>query len=180
MVACMAGSKVFGSLMRITGGKPERFMRGLFALAAAALATPVVTTSVPVVAAAFLVFEACVGVYFPAMGTLKSKSVAAPRPPVSPPLSHARFRVRSRYVPEDARAAVYSIYRVPLNAIVLFVLLGDFEPSTAFALCSAMLLVASLCGGRLAAATAAPGGGSVKGFAADAEDSEDEAPLIRA
>lgn len=43
----------------------------------------------------FLLFEFCVGIYFPSMGTLKSL-----------------------LVPERIRATVYNIYRVPLNAIV--------------------------------------------------------------
>ena len=44
---------------------------------------------------AFLAFEACVGLYFPMMGTLKGD-----------------------IVPEDMRSTIYNLYRLPLNVIV--------------------------------------------------------------
>jgi len=48
----------------------------------------------------FLVFETTVGLYFPTLGTLRSK-----------------------YIPEDSRAAIMSFYRVPLNFVVVFTLI---------------------------------------------------------
>jgi hypothetical protein len=63
---------------------------------------------------AFLVFECCVGIYFPAMGTMKSN-----------------------IVPEESRAALYNLFRVPLNVIVLGVLLSDMKTSVAFGWSSA-------------------------------------------
>ena len=45
------------------------------------------------------VFEAACGIYFPSMGIIKSK-----------------------YVPEEVRATVYNIFRIPLNFIVVLVL----------------------------------------------------------
>ena len=44
-------------------------------------------------------FEAACGIYFPSMGIIKSK-----------------------YVPEEVRATVYNIFRIPLNFIVVLVL----------------------------------------------------------
>ena len=58
--------------------------------------------------AGFLLFEMCVGLYFPACGTLKSA-----------------------LVPDFARAAIYNLFRVPLNLIVLVVLLGERAPFAA-------------------------------------------------
>jgi len=72
--------------------------------------------------AGFLAFEATVGMYFPAMGTMKSM-----------------------VVPEAQRSAIYNIYRIPLNVIVLGVLLTKMEMTTAFGCCAVMLGAASYC-----------------------------------
>merc|ERR1711990_1215808 len=65
---------------------------------------------------AFLVFEACVGLYFPMMGTLKGD-----------------------IVPEDMRSTIYNIYRLPLNVIVLLPLLLNFSIATTFAVTTSIL-----------------------------------------
>eukprot|EP00927_Polykrikos_kofoidii_P025628 TRINITY_DN22994_c0_g1_i1.p1 TRINITY_DN22994_c0_g1~~TRINITY_DN22994_c0_g1_i1.p1 ORF type:complete len:471 (-),score=44.75 TRINITY_DN22994_c0_g1_i1:31-1443(-) len=67
----------------------------------------------------FLIFEFCVGVYFPAIGVLKSQ-----------------------VVPENVRTTVYNLYRVPLNAVVMGLLLSDIPLVRCYHLC-AILLVAS-------------------------------------
>lgn len=69
---------------------------------------------------AFLVFEVCVGMYWPCIGTLKSQ-----------------------LVPEENRAAVYTLFRVPLNAIVIGVLLTDMTTFTIFKVCTTLLLLAT-------------------------------------
>jgi MFS transporter, MFS domain-containing protein family, molybdate-anion transporter len=48
---------------------------------------------------AFNLFELCCGFYFPTAGVL-----------------------RSRYIPEEARATIMNLFRVPLNLIVVVVL----------------------------------------------------------
>jgi hypothetical protein len=65
-------------------------------------------------------FEVSVGMYFPVMGTLKGA-----------------------IVPESKRAAIYNLYRIPLNFIVLFSLLTDLTPTTSFLLNFTMLSVAT-------------------------------------
>ena len=52
--------------------------------------------------------------------------------------------MKSRLVPEEARATIYNLYRVPLNAIVLAVLLNHMETGTAFGCCAAMLGAAAV------------------------------------
>merc|ERR1719183_1051684 len=69
----------------------------------------------------FLVFEFCVGIYFPVVGTLKSE-----------------------VVPEHCRATVYNLYRVPLNAIVCGLLLSKISLSMSFSICAGLLMVATL------------------------------------
>ena len=66
-------------------------------------------------------FEMCVGLYFPIMGTMKGG-----------------------IVPENKRVAIYNLYRIPLNLIVLFSLLTDLTPRFSFALNATMLSVATI------------------------------------
>jgi hypothetical protein len=135
MVCCMGGSVVFGwtasgratsGALRRCGARAEWTMAAVVALAAAALAVPAFATSdvgqtpAPTFDA-FLVFEACVGFYFPAMGTMKA-----------------------RIVRDASRAAVYNIFRVPLNLIVVVVLLSSIQGRThRFTVCAGLLAVAA-------------------------------------
>jgi hypothetical protein len=66
-------------------------------------------------------FELTVGMYFPIMGTMKGG-----------------------IVPEDKRAAIYNLYRIPLNFIVLFSLLTDLTPRFSFTLNAIMLGTATV------------------------------------
>ena len=66
-------------------------------------------------------FEVTVGLYFPVMGTMKGG-----------------------IVPEDKRAAIYNLYRIPLNIIVLVCLLTSPPPRLSFAINAVMLIVATM------------------------------------
>merc|ERR1719247_3537565 len=66
--------------------------------------------------AAFMIFEFCVGLYFPSIGALKSE-----------------------VVPEHIRATMYNIYRVPLNAVVVGLLLSHISMVQCFMLCALLL-----------------------------------------
>merc|ERR1719263_1314821 len=70
---------------------------------------------------AFVVFELCVGVYFPSICTLKSEAV-----------------------PEAHRATIYNIFRAPMNAIVVTVLLVNPDLKPTFKLISNMLMAAGV------------------------------------
>jgi hypothetical protein len=76
----------------------------------------------------FLVFEVCVGVFYPSMGTIKS-----------------------RVVPEEMRTTLYNLFRVPLNIIVLAVLLGGFTMVNTFMTCCVLLFIAGTCTTKLVA-----------------------------
>ncbi|CAE8606342.1 unnamed protein product, partial [Polarella glacialis] len=69
----------------------------------------------------FLCFEFCCGAYFPSVGVLKSA-----------------------IVPEHVRGAIYNLFRVPLNAIVVILLLNDFSTVTCFKLCAMLVSVGLL------------------------------------
>jgi hypothetical protein len=70
----------------------------------------------------FFAFEVCCGVYFPASWTLRSQTF-----------------------PEGTRAAVINIFRVPLNALVLSVLLQkSLQVDQLFRICAFWQLMAAL------------------------------------
>lgn len=48
--------------------------------------------------------------------------------------------VKGTIVPEDQRAAIYNVFRLPLNVLVLVYLVGDFSTGVSF-LANALLLM---------------------------------------
>lgn len=119
MVCCMAGSSIFSIAMETM--KPEQLAVIIFAVASCAFGLVVYAPSATSTFLAMNLFEMCVGMYFPSMGTMKGM-----------------------IVPEDKRAAIYNLFRIPLNFIVLFSLLTDLTPRVSFILCGSMMVVATL------------------------------------
>lgn len=124
MVCCMAGSSVFSVL--VNNFQVKQLGVYCFVVATFAFALMTFSTSETSTFLAFLLFEMTVGVYFPTMGTMKSM-----------------------IVPENKRAAIYNLYRIPLNCIVLFSLLTDLTPKQSFTLCTCMLTCATFLQTRL-------------------------------
>jgi len=118
MVFCMAGSSLFATLVQ----KESVGQIGVkvFSVATISFLLMAISTSDTFTFCAFNLFEMCVGMYFPIMGTMKSS-----------------------IVPENQRAAIYNLFRIPLNFIVLFSLLTDLTPAQSFVLCFIMLAVAT-------------------------------------
>jgi len=121
MMACMCGA----SMSSIVGGVSKASHRLLAAFGISVL-TFVVASSVTIgeqslmtCFVAFLLFEFCVGLYFPSIGVLKSD-----------------------IVPEKIRGTMYNVYRVPLNAIVVALLLSNITMSMCFKLCAVLLTIA--------------------------------------
>lgn len=117
MIFCLLGTRVYAYLSHTLA--PEEIGLVVMGVSAACHLTIFLFENVMIRFAAFLVFEACVGLYFPMMGTLKGA-----------------------IVPEDMRATIYNIYRLPLNIIVLLPLLLNFSISTTFAVTTSILAVA--------------------------------------
>lgn len=117
MMSCMCGSAVF-ALLNPDGNPTRVLLVTLVAASLSFLAVKYPVGNIPVFAS-FMTFEFCVGLYFPAMGTLKSAAV-----------------------PESLRASVYNAYRAPLNLIVCGLLLTDISLSTTFVICCMLLIVA--------------------------------------
>ena len=118
MVCCMAGSSLFSIFMDKYSG--EQMAVGVFGVASASMAMIALSGDHTVKFLGMNLFEITVGMYFPIMGTMKGN-----------------------IVPESKRAAIYNLYRIPLNFIVLFSLLTDLTPTKSFILNTLMLGTAS-------------------------------------
>jgi len=124
MVCVMVGSSVFKILAQKS---KELYKIPLYLHACAFFSMAGVTLFLdnkPVVYVCFLVFEASVGVFWPAYGTIKSEKI-----------------------PEDIRSAVMNIFRIPLNAFVVLLLLKIkyLDSSTVFTICTFAHGMAFLC-----------------------------------
>ena len=97
MAAMMAGSLLFNYLMRVEFVTQVMLLRYVFLAAGASfLLALVFADSEGVVYAAFCVFEACVGMYYPCMAYLKGVIIE-----------------------DGKRAATYAVMRIPLNVFVV-------------------------------------------------------------
>merc|ERR1719401_2743987 len=118
MMACMCGASASTLLSsaKPSGRLLSAFALGVFAFGIASAVPDHTKTSLMVSFAAFLLFEFCVGLYFPSVGVLKSE-----------------------LVPEEVRGTMYNIYRVPLNAIVVALLLTNITMGLCSKLCALLL-----------------------------------------
>jgi len=89
MASCLLGSTLFSSLMK-RGVEVEKTTALMLAAATASMATATMLgSSLAAVVASFLVFEICVGMYFPSIGTLRSRYIpeshrsGMPKSPIS-------------------------------------------------------------------------------------------------
>mmetsp|Transcript_795 Transcript_795/g.1946 ORF Transcript_795/g.1946 Transcript_795/m.1946 type:complete len:493 (-) Transcript_795:105-1583(-) len=119
MVCCMAGSSFFSIV--VEKHPVEKLGIVVFGVGALAMALVALGINDTVSFLGMNLFEMCVGMYFPIMGTMKGG-----------------------IVPEDKRAAIYNLFRIPLNFIVLFSLLTNLTPRTSFTLNAIMLTVATI------------------------------------
>jgi MFS transporter, MFS domain-containing protein family, molybdate-anion transporter len=115
MVCVMVGSSVF----KIAAQRPKALYNiplYLHAVAFASMAgVTVFLEDKTIVYVCFLLFETCVGVFWPAYGVIKSEKI-----------------------PEDIRSAVMNIFRIPLNAFVVILLLKVkyLDSRTVFTICT--------------------------------------------
>lgn len=113
MIASSLGGSLFG--IAVNHISVPTLMRYIFMIAAATMAIPVLSEHKPLIMGGFLIFETIVGIFWPGIGTL-----------------------RSQYIPEENRATVTNIFRIPLNLIVCMVLYfqGSMNVSTVFTFCT--------------------------------------------
>ncbi|CAM8908968.1 unnamed protein product [Rhodiola kirilowii] len=143
MLASMMGSSLASRLMARSSTRVESYMQIVFAVSAAALMLPIITAFlVPpskikgggisfsgcIQLLGFCIFEACVGLFWPSI-----------------------MKMRSQYIPEEARSTIMNFFRIPLNIFVCIVLynVNAFPITIMFGMCSFFLLVASILQRRL-------------------------------
>ncbi|CAD5123852.1 DgyrCDS12158 [Dimorphilus gyrociliatus] len=115
MIAIMIGSSLFKILSKSL--QPENFMRGVLCISSICMTIPVLfPDSQTLIFISFLVFESCVGIFWPSMSTMRGK-----------------------YVPESTRATIMNFFRIPLNLIVVIILTQDLTNSTLFKFCTIFL-----------------------------------------
>ncbi|KAI3720564.1 hypothetical protein L2E82_31553 [Cichorium intybus] len=144
MLASMLGSSFAARLMARSSPRVESYMQIVFLVSAASLLLPILTTlfilapsevkgggislggSVELLG--FCVFEACVGIFWPSI-----------------------MKMRSQYIPEEARSTIMNFFRIPLNIFVCIVLynVNAFPITIMFGMCSIFLFVASVLQRRL-------------------------------
>ncbi|KAJ8768350.1 hypothetical protein K2173_021503 [Erythroxylum novogranatense] len=143
MLASMLGSSIASRLMARASLRVESYMQIVFLVSAASLLLPVITSffmastglkggsisfSGCIQLGGFCAFESCVGIFWPSI-----------------------MKMRSQYIPEEARSTIMNFFRVPLNIFVCVVLynVDAFPMVVMFGMCSIFLFVAFLLQRRL-------------------------------
>jgi len=122
MVAIMIGTGIFQELEK-KGWTLVDIVGLVVCGAAIALAVPVYTKDIRYRLAAFILYEVCIGIWFPSYHTLRLK-----------------------LVPDNGHATILSFFRFPLNLIVITNLLfaGKIKPEITFLICFYSLVLALL------------------------------------
>lgn len=131
MACCLFGSTLFGQFAKMKGPTTEGVTAGMLAIATVAMSTATYTVSsasaasgLPALVASFFAFEACVGMYFPSIGTLRSK-----------------------YIPDSHRSVIMNLFGIPLNVLVVsvFMFVKYLGVNGALGISSCALALATLC-----------------------------------
>ncbi|MFQ6657330.1 hypothetical protein Gotur_027062 [Gossypium turneri] len=135
MLASMLGSSLASRLMARSSPRVESYMQIVFVISSASLTLPVITNVRCLQLLGFCTFEACVGIFWPSI-----------------------MKMRSQYIPEEARSTIMNFFRIPLNIFVCIVLynVDAFPITVMFGMCSIFLLVASILQRRLMAISDKP------------------------
>ncbi|XP_008806366.1 molybdate-anion transporter [Phoenix dactylifera] len=143
MLASMLGSSIASRLMARATLKVEGYMQIVFAISSFTLLLPVITSFLVtsssvkggsmslggcILLFGFCTFEACVGIFWPSI-----------------------MKMRSQYIPEEARSTIMNFFRIPLNIFVCIVLynVDAFPMPVMFGMCSIFLFIASILQRRL-------------------------------
>ncbi|KAK1409087.1 hypothetical protein QVD17_35612 [Tagetes erecta] len=150
MLASMLGSSVAARLMARSSPRVESYMQIVFLVSAASLLLPIVTNlfisplevkgegislGASIQLVGFCAFEGCVGIFWPSI-----------------------MKMRSQYIPEEARSTIMNFFRIPLNIFVCIILynVNAFPITIMFGMCSIFLFVASVLQRRLLVITDKP------------------------
>ncbi|KAF8722223.1 hypothetical protein HU200_022531 [Digitaria exilis] len=142
MLASMLGSSIASRLLA-RKLKVEGYMQIVFSVSAFTLFLPVVTNFLVPPSSekggnislggclqllGFCTFESCVGIFWPSI-----------------------MKMRSQYIPEEARSTIMNFFRIPLNLFVCVVLynVNAFPITVMFGMCSIFLFMAAILQRRL-------------------------------
>ncbi|KAK8966372.1 hypothetical protein KSP40_PGU013304 [Platanthera guangdongensis] len=143
MLSSMLGSSIASRLLAHSTPKVESYMQIIFGISALTLLLPVLTNFLLPSAGVkggsisfagciqlfgFCTFEACVGIFWPSI-----------------------MKMRSQYIPEEARSTIMNFFRIPLNIFVCVVLynVNALPITVMFGMCSIFLFIASVLQRRL-------------------------------
>ncbi|XP_058085574.1 uncharacterized protein LOC131233027 [Magnolia sinica] len=143
MLSSMMGSSFASRLMARPSLKVEMYMQIVFVVSSFTLLLPIITNffiAPPtkrggsmsirgyIQFLGFCIFEACVGIFWPSI-----------------------MKMRSQYIPEEARSTIMNFFRIPLNLFVCIVLynVNAFPISIMFGMCSIFVFMASVLQRRL-------------------------------
>lgn len=110
MASCLLGSTIFGRAAKKADFNTQYFMYHMLTCATSAMGLGVASRLYSVTKPwksllslifGFFTFEACVGMYFPSMGT-----------------------IRSKYIPDSHRSVIMNLFGIPLNFLVVSVFLS--------------------------------------------------------
>ncbi|KAK9036629.1 hypothetical protein V6N11_078623 [Hibiscus sabdariffa] len=147
MLASMLGSSLASRLMARSSPRVESYMQIVFVISSVSLLLPIFLVAPSKVKGGsisfagclqllgFCTFEACVGIFWPSI-----------------------MKMRSQYIPEEARSTIMNFFRIPLNIFVCIVLynVDAFPITVMFGMCSIFLFVASILQRRLMAISDKP------------------------
>ncbi|MBA0553933.1 hypothetical protein Golob_013072, partial [Gossypium lobatum] len=150
MLASMLGSSLASRLMARSSPRVESYMQIVFVISSVSLMLPIITNFLVAPSKVkggrisfagclqllgFCTFEACVGIFWPSI-----------------------MKMRSQYIPEEARSTIMNFFRIPLNIFVCIVLynVNAFPITVMFGMCSIFLFVASILQRRLMAISDKP------------------------
>jgi MFS family permease len=125
MTSCLIGSTAFGAFQsKNVSIETSTLLMLILATSAISAATLFSGSSLAVLTLAFFLFEVCVGMYFPSIGSLRAK-----------------------YLPDSHRSVLINLFGVPLNLLVVtvFLFIGKLGVNGALLCSSSALGVATLC-----------------------------------
>ncbi|ORY31469.1 DUF791-domain-containing protein [Neocallimastix californiae] len=127
MVCIMIGSRIFNILTR-HNWKVITISIPVFFLGTLSMLLPIITMNEYILYWAFALFEICCGMFFPTLGCIKSE-----------------------IIPEEVRSSVMNLFRVPMNAIVVVVLLkiSSFNQEVQFIICTILCALSLLLSGYI-------------------------------
>ncbi|CAI2166442.1 3641_t:CDS:10 [Funneliformis geosporum] len=117
--AIMIGSLIYKNLSGPRNVPLSDIAQITFLVAGVSLLIPLLYPNETTLFCFFTLFEMTCGLYFPTVGTLRAK-----------------------VVPENLRATISNLFRVPLNMFVVALLVTDLKISTRCLLCSVLLIIA--------------------------------------